>query len=153
MKSTVNRAKGISWPRAAASRRHDRRQRLPAYAQSAADRAVEAAKQYSGTTINVLYEAGLQPLDPKTFTGPMWEELTGIKVNVIEAPLPEIFTKTMQAHRAGSGAYDVLNVVPATKCRTWRWPVRSTPLDAYGREIRLLPMNCRPSLRSTATTR
>nr|WP_319385586.1 sugar ABC transporter substrate-binding protein [uncultured Roseibium sp.] len=85
---------------------------VPAVAQSAADRAVEAAKQYSGTTINVLYEAGLQPLDPKTFTGPLWEELTGIKVNVIEAPLPEIFTKTMQAHRAGSGAYDVLNVVP-----------------------------------------
>ncbi len=85
----------------------------PALAESAADRAVEAAKQYSGTTINVLYEAGLQPLDPKNFTGPMWEELTGIKVNVIESPLPEIFTKIMQAHRAGTGAYDVLNVVPA----------------------------------------
>lgn len=85
----------------------------PAFAQSVADKAVEAAKQYSGTTLNVLYEAGLQPLDPKNFTGPMWEELTGIKVNVIESPLPEIFTKTMQAHRAGSGAYDVLNVVPA----------------------------------------
>ncbi|WP_421726035.1 extracellular solute-binding protein [Bauldia sp.] len=83
-----------------------------AQAQSAAEVAVEAAKQYSGTTLNVLYEAGLQPLDPKNFTGPMWEELTGIKINVIEAPLDEIFTKTMQAYRAGSGAYDVLNVVP-----------------------------------------
>ena len=81
-------------------------------AQSAAERAVEAAKQYGGTTLNVFYEAGLQPLDPKNFTGPMWEKLTGIKVNVIEAPLDQIFTKTMQAHRAGSGAYDVLNVVP-----------------------------------------
>ncbi|MGI9335864.1 MAG: ABC transporter substrate-binding protein [Gammaproteobacteria bacterium] len=83
-----------------------------ASAQSAAERAVEAAKKYAGTTLNVFYEAGLQPLDPKNFTGPMWEELTGIKVNVIEAPLDQIFTKTMQAHRAGSGAYDVLNVVP-----------------------------------------
>ncbi len=83
-----------------------------ASAQSAADRAVEAAKQFSGTTLNVLYEAGLQPLDPKTFTGPLWEELTGIKINVIESPLPELFTKTMQAHRAKSGAYDVLNVLP-----------------------------------------
>ena len=82
------------------------------YAQSAAERAVEAAKQYSGTTLNVFYEAGLQPLDPKNFTGPMWEELTGIKINVIEAPLSEMFTKIMQAHRAGSGAFDVLNVVP-----------------------------------------
>ena len=83
-----------------------------AWAQSAADRAVEAAKQYAGTTLNVFYEAGLQPLDPKNFTGPMWEELTGIKINVIEAPLDQMFTKIMQAHRAGSGAYDVLNVVP-----------------------------------------
>jgi len=81
-------------------------------AQSAADRAVEAAKQYSGITLNVFYEAGLQPLDPKNFTGPMWEKLTGIKINVIEAPLDQMFTKTMQAYRAGSGAYDVLNVVP-----------------------------------------
>ncbi len=84
----------------------------PAFAQSAADRAVEAAKQYSGITLNVFYEAGLQPLDPKNFTGPMWEKLTGIKINVIESPIDQMFTKTMQAHRAGSGAYDVLNVLP-----------------------------------------
>lgn len=84
----------------------------PAFAQSAADRAVEAAKQFSGITLNVFYEAGLQPLDPKNFTGPMWEELTGIKINVIESPIDQMFTKTMQAHRAGSGAYDVLNVLP-----------------------------------------
>ena len=82
------------------------------FAQSAADRAVEAAKQYSGTTLNVFYEAGLQPLDPKNFTGPLWEELTGIKVNVIEAPLDQMFTKIMQDFRAGSGGFDVLNVVP-----------------------------------------
>ena len=84
----------------------------PSLAQNAAETAVEAAKEYAGTTLNVFYEAGLQPLDPKNFTGPMWEKLTGIKINVIEAPLDQIFTKTMQAHRAGSGAYDVLNVVP-----------------------------------------
>jgi multiple sugar transport system substrate-binding protein len=83
----------------------------PAYAKSAAETAVEAAKQYAGITLNVFYEAGLQPLDPKLFTGPLWEELTGIKINVIESPNSEMFTKTMQAHRAGSGAYDVLNVL------------------------------------------
>ncbi|CAB1055534.1 hypothetical protein D1BOALGB6SA_267 [Olavius sp. associated proteobacterium Delta 1] len=83
-----------------------------ASAQSASERAVEAAKKYSGITLNVFYEAGLQPLDPKKFTGPMWEKLTGIKINVIESPLSEMFTKTIQAHRAGSGAYDVINVVP-----------------------------------------
>lgn len=84
----------------------------PVWAQSAAERAAEAAKQYAGITLNVFYEAGLQPLDPKNFTGPMWEELTGIKINVIESPIDQMFTKTMQAHRAGSGAYDVLNVLP-----------------------------------------
>ena len=81
-------------------------------AQNAANQAVEAAKQYAGTTLNVLYEAGLQPLDPKNFTGPLWEELTGIKINVIESPVDQMFTKTMQAHMANSGAYDVLNVIP-----------------------------------------
>lgn len=84
----------------------------PVFAANAAERAVEAAKQYSGITLNVFYEAGLQPLDPKNFTGPMWEKLTGIKINVIESPIDQMFTKTMQAHRAGSGAYDVLNVIP-----------------------------------------
>lgn len=83
-----------------------------AHAQSAADRAVEAAREFSGTTLNVFYEAGLQPLDPKNFTGPLWEELTGIKINVIESPVDQMFTKTMQAHRSGSGAYDVINVIP-----------------------------------------
>lgn len=83
-----------------------------ALAESAADRAVEAAKQFSGTTLNVFYEAGLQPLDPKNFTGPLWEKLTGIKINVIESPLDQMFTQIMQAHRGGTGAFDVLNVIP-----------------------------------------
>lgn len=83
-----------------------------AQAQSAADQAVEAAKQYSGVTLNVLYEAGLQPLDPKNFTGPLWEELTGIKINVIESPVDQMFTKAMQDYRSGSGGYDLLNVIP-----------------------------------------
>jgi multiple sugar transport system substrate-binding protein len=80
---------------------------------SAADRAVEAAKQYAGTTLNITWEAGLQALDPLNFSGPKWEELTGIKINVVEVPINELFTKTMQEHRAGTGAYDLLNVVPA----------------------------------------
>ena len=85
----------------------------PALAQSAADRAVEAAKQYSGQTLNITWEAGLQALDPLNFSGPKWEELTGVKINVVEVPISELFTKTMAEHRAGTGAYDMLNVVPA----------------------------------------
>ena len=85
-----------------------------ASAQSAAQKAVEAAKKIcSGKTITIVWEAGLQSLDPKNFSGPMWEKETGCKVNVIEVPTEEMFTKIMQEYRAGTGAYDALNVIPA----------------------------------------
>ncbi len=101
-----------------------------AHAQSAAEKAVEAAKAYSGITLNVLYEAGLQPLDPINFSGPLWEELTGIKVNIVEAPIDQIFTKTMQAHKAGSGAYDILNVIP-NQMPDLAFAGALEPLDAF----------------------
>jgi multiple sugar transport system substrate-binding protein len=85
-----------------------------AHAQSAAQRAVDAAKKIcAGRTITIVWEAGLQSLDPKNFSGPKWEQLTGCKVNVIEVPTAEMFTKIMQEYRAGTGAYDALNVIPA----------------------------------------
>ena len=83
------------------------------WAQSAAERAVEAAKQYAGEEISIVWEAGLQSLDPLNFSGPKWEELTGIEVKVIEVPTAEMFTKILQEHRAGTGAYDALNVIPS----------------------------------------
>jgi multiple sugar transport system substrate-binding protein len=79
----------------------------------AAKTAVEAAKKYAGTEITIVWEAGLQSLDPLNFSGPKWEEETGIKVKVIEVPTAEMFTKILQEHRAGTGAYDALNVIPA----------------------------------------
>lgn len=79
----------------------------------AAQTAVDAAKQFSGTEISIVWEAGLQALDPLNFSGPRWEELTGIKVSVVEVPTAEMFTKILQEHRAGTGAYDALNVIPA----------------------------------------
>ena len=84
-----------------------------AVAESAADVAVEAAKQFAGITLDITYEAGLQAMDPLNFSGPEWEKLTGIKINVIELPLDEMFTKAFIEHRAGTGAYDVISVVPA----------------------------------------
>ena len=84
-----------------------------AFAQSAAERAVEAAQQYSGSEITIAWEAGLQSLDPLNFSGPKWEELTGIHVNVVELPVAEMFTKILQEHRAGTGAFDALNVIPS----------------------------------------
>jgi multiple sugar transport system substrate-binding protein len=85
-----------------------------AHAQSAAQRAVDAAKKIcAGKTITIVWEAGLQSLDPLNFSGPKWEQLTGCKVKVVEVPVAEMFTKIMQEHRAGTGAYDALNVIPA----------------------------------------
>ncbi len=85
----------------------------PALSASAAQAAVDAAKQYSGQTITIVWEAGLQSLDPLNFSGPKWKELTGIEVKVIEVSTAEMFTKIMQEYRAGTGAYDALNVIPA----------------------------------------
>lgn len=80
---------------------------------AAAAAAVEAAKKYAGSEITIVWEAGLQSLDPLNFSGPKWEAATGIKVKVIEVPVAEMFTKILQEHRAGTGAYDALNVIPS----------------------------------------
>ncbi len=86
----------------------------PAFAQqNAAEVAVEAAKKYAGTEISIVWEAGLQSLDPLNYSGPKWEELTGIKVNVVEVPTDQMFTKIMQDYRSGASAYDALNVIPS----------------------------------------
>ena len=83
-------------------------------AQSAAQRAVDAAKKMcNGKTITIVWEAGLQSLDPKNFSGPEWEKLTSCKISVVEVSTSEMFTKIMQEYRAGTGAYDALNVIPA----------------------------------------
>jgi multiple sugar transport system substrate-binding protein len=83
-------------------------------AQSAAQRAVDAAKKIcTGKTITIVWEAGLQSEDPKNFSGPLWEKLTGCKVSVVEVSTADMFTKIMQEYRAGTGAYDALNVIPA----------------------------------------
>ena len=75
-------------------------------------RAAEAAKQYSGVTVNMTSEVGLQALDPRNFSGPMWDQLTGIKTNVAELAWPDLYSKAVAEHIAGSGAYDILDVAP-----------------------------------------
>ncbi|RUX45781.1 extracellular solute-binding protein, partial [Mesorhizobium sp. M7A.F.Ca.US.014.04.1.1] len=82
-------------------------------AEGSAFRAVEAAKAHAGVTINMTYEAGLQALDPRNFSGPMWEQLTGMKSNVVELSNPDQYSKAVAEHIAGSGAYDVLDISPA----------------------------------------
>jgi len=76
-------------------------------------RATQEAKKYSGVTVSMTYEAGLQALDPHNFSGPLWEKLTGIKSNVVELPHPDQYSKPIAEHIAGSGAYDLLDIEPA----------------------------------------
>ena len=84
-----------------------------AAAADAAQTAVEAAKQYSGQTISIVWEAGLQALDPLNFSGPKWKEWSGIDVKVVEVSTAEMFAKIMQDYKSGAGAYDALNVIPS----------------------------------------
>src|SRR5258708_33423874 len=84
-----------------------------AWAASAADTAVKAAQQYKGRSITIVWEAGLQSLDPTHFSGPKWKELTGMDVKVIEVATAEMFTKIMQDYKTGASAYDALTVIPA----------------------------------------
>lgn len=78
-----------------------------------AEAAVAAAQEFSGTTINVVWEDGLQLEDPINFSGPLWEELTGITINAIGRPFPELFPSQVAEHIGQTGAYDVLSVVPS----------------------------------------
>ncbi|MFO1070906.1 MAG: sugar ABC transporter substrate-binding protein [Geminicoccaceae bacterium] len=78
----------------------------------AATRAVEAAKQFAGTTITATAEAGLQALLQIQYSAPEWEKLTGIKVNTVELPFEELYPKTILEHQAGTGAYDALLISP-----------------------------------------
>jgi len=78
---------------------------------SAADIAVQAAKQYAGTRLVISYEAGLQAQDGYFF-GPQWTDLTGIEVEVVEVPFDELYANTINEHLAGTSTVDIINVVP-----------------------------------------
>ncbi len=75
--------------------------------------AVNAAKKFKGVTLNHTYEAGLQALDPKNFSGPLWKKLTGISLNVIELDHASQFSKVIASHLAHSSAYDLVDIEPA----------------------------------------
>jgi multiple sugar transport system substrate-binding protein len=76
--------------------------------------AVAAAKKnFSGVKITRIAESGPQALEPKNFSGPLWNKLTGGSVSVVEAPFADIRTKAIAEHLAKSGALDVIDVSPA----------------------------------------
>lgn len=82
-------------------------------ADGSAYRAVQAAKKLKGRSITMTYEAGLQALEPRNFSGPLWQDLTGIASNVVELSHPDQYSKPIAEHIAQSGAYDILDIEPA----------------------------------------
>jgi multiple sugar transport system substrate-binding protein len=88
-------------------------QRALAQTQDSATAAVEAAKQFSGITLNVVWEDSLQLEDPINYSGPKFEELTGIKINPVGKPFTELFQSQVAEHIGQTGAYDVLSFPPA----------------------------------------
>lgn len=80
---------------------------------SSAEIAVEEAQQYSGTTLDVMWSGGLQAVEIEEFTGPLWEELTGIKINVIPTNTPDQLANAITDHAAGTGSFDVLHAPAA----------------------------------------
>jgi multiple sugar transport system substrate-binding protein len=63
--------------------------------------------------LNVVWEEALQLQDPLLFSGPMWEELTGIKINAIGKPFGDLFSTQLAEHLGATGAFDVLSMVPS----------------------------------------
>jgi multiple sugar transport system substrate-binding protein len=73
-----------------------------------AQRAVDAAKQYSGITLTTIRETGPQAADDKLFGSVLWKKLTGINLKVIESPFGPVYTKQIAEHVAKSGAIDII---------------------------------------------
>jgi multiple sugar transport system substrate-binding protein len=74
--------------------------------------AVNAAKRLGVGKLNKTNESGLQALDDKNFTGPLWKRLTGTDIGVTEAPFPQLYSKAVAQHLAKSSTLDVFEASP-----------------------------------------
>jgi multiple sugar transport system substrate-binding protein len=63
--------------------------------------------------LTIVWEEALQSEDPTKFSGPMWEDLTGIKIETVSKPFTDLFSTQVTEHLGATGAYDVLTMVPA----------------------------------------
>jgi multiple sugar transport system substrate-binding protein len=63
--------------------------------------------------ITIISESALQAEDMKVFSGPLWEEQTGIKMEVVEKPFAELFPTMIQEHIGQTGAIDIIQIVPS----------------------------------------
>jgi multiple sugar transport system substrate-binding protein len=79
----------------------------------ATNAAAAAKKHFSKVKISRIAESGPQALEPKNFSGPLWNKLTGGSVSTVEAPFAQIHSKAIAEHLAKSGALDVIDTSPA----------------------------------------
>ena len=81
---------------------------------SSRERAVNAARRFAGSTLNVAWESGLQTQDLLEYSGPLWEKETGIHINTIALGSPiDLYRRMFAEHQAGTGAFDCGMVAPA----------------------------------------
>ncbi|MBA3416725.1 MAG: extracellular solute-binding protein [Chloroflexia bacterium] len=80
--------------------------------------------------IFVVWESALQAQDPINFSGPRWEELTGIRVTVIERPFTELFSSQVTEHIGATGGHDILSLAPAWQADFVAQNILE-PLDPY----------------------
>ena len=85
----------VSSPLGASSRRTEGLTEGPA--DGSAFRAV-AEPKVQGRHPQYDLRSSLQALDPRNFSGPLWEQLTGIKSNVVELPHPDQYSKPVAEH-------------------------------------------------------
>ena len=75
--------------------------------------AVNAAKKFKGITLNKTNESGLQALDDRNFTGPLWGEADGDQDRATGRPsFAQIYSKVIAEHIAGTGGIDVIDGSP-----------------------------------------
>jgi multiple sugar transport system substrate-binding protein len=83
-------------------------------AEDKAAEAVQAAQKFRGTTLNVTWNKGLMAKEVLLYSGPLWEKLTGIKVNVVEHMIPDMYPIVETEFVKKSGAFDLITVVPSS---------------------------------------
>src|SRR5205823_2078892 len=72
--------------------------------------AISAAKKnFAGASLTRISETGPQSLEPLNFSGPLWKNLVGGQVNVVQQNFGAIRTKIIAEHIAKSGALHVLD--------------------------------------------
>ncbi|MDP2311293.1 MAG: extracellular solute-binding protein [Pseudomonadota bacterium] len=77
-------------------------------------RAVNAARSFAGSSLTIGSESGAQAQCLLRYSGPLWERLTGIRVNVVEMGLPAQNERRLRAeHEAGMANLDCASVAPA----------------------------------------